>query len=64
MARGRKKAVEEVGEGEKPRSRGKTNSKKKDKRDAASIALITTVEGMMTRKDSRERSVGKTMKRK
>ncbi|XBH64459.1 hypothetical protein VPH35_118216 [Triticum aestivum] len=54
MARGRKKAVEEVGEGEKPRSRGKTNSKKKDKRDAASIALITTVEGMMTRKDSRE----------
>ncbi|KAM3329464.1 hypothetical protein ACQJBY_026491 [Aegilops geniculata] len=53
MARGGKKAVEEVGEGKKPRPRGKTNSKK-DKRDAASIALLATVEGMMTKKDSRE----------
>ncbi|KAE8805421.1 DNA repair protein rhp54 [Hordeum vulgare] len=44
----------EVGEGEKPRSRGKTNFKKEDKRDAASIALDATVEGMMTKKDSRK----------
>ncbi|KAE8803971.1 Lectin-domain containing receptor kinase A4.3 [Hordeum vulgare] len=51
---GGEEALEEVGEGEKPRSRGKTNSKKEDKRDAASIALIATVEGMMTKKDSGE----------
>ncbi|XBJ19559.1 hypothetical protein VPH35_010521 [Triticum aestivum] len=54
MARGRKKAVEEVGEGEKARPRGKTNSKKEDKWDATSITLITTMDGMMTKKDSRE----------
>nr|XP_020160914.1 uncharacterized protein LOC109746191 [Aegilops tauschii subsp. strangulata] len=54
MARGGNKAVEEVEEGEKPQPRGKTNSKKEDKRDAASNALIATVEGMMTKKDSRE----------
>ncbi|KAE8813997.1 Eyes absent-like protein 4 [Hordeum vulgare] len=53
-SRGGKQAVEEVGDGEKARSRGKTNSKKEDKRDAASIALIATVEGMITKKDSRE----------
>ncbi|KAE8816509.1 Phospholipid-transporting ATPase 1 [Hordeum vulgare] len=53
-AHGGKEAVEEVGEGEKPRPREKTNSKKEDKRDAASIALIATVKGMMTKKDSRE----------
>ncbi|KAI4976315.1 hypothetical protein ZWY2020_049922 [Hordeum vulgare] len=53
-SRGGKKAMEEVGDGEKARPRGKTNSKKEDKRDAASIALITTVEGMITEKDSRE----------
>ncbi|KAI5021736.1 hypothetical protein ZWY2020_058466, partial [Hordeum vulgare] len=53
-SRGGKQAVEEVGDGEKARPRGKTNSKKEDKRDAASIALITTVEGMITKKDSRE----------
>ncbi|KAE8814448.1 Phospholipid-transporting ATPase 1 [Hordeum vulgare] len=39
---------------EKPRPRGKTNSKKEDKWDAVSIALIATVKGMMTKKDSRE----------
>uniref|UniRef100_A0A8I7B0H0 No apical meristem-associated C-terminal domain-containing protein n=1 Tax=Hordeum vulgare subsp. vulgare TaxID=112509 RepID=A0A8I7B0H0_HORVV len=52
--RGRKQAVEEVGDGEKARPWGKTNSKKEDKRDATSIALIATVEGMITKKDSRE----------
>ncbi|KAE8812334.1 Phospholipid-transporting ATPase 1 [Hordeum vulgare] len=52
-ARG-KEAEEEVGEGEKPRPRGKTNSRKEDKWDTASIALITTSEGMMTKNDSRE----------
>ncbi|KAE8811015.1 Lectin-domain containing receptor kinase A4.3 [Hordeum vulgare] len=53
-SRGGKQAMEEVGDGEKARSRGKTNFKKEDKRDAASIALIATVEGMITKKDSRE----------
>ena len=53
-ARGGKKAVEDVGEGEPARPRGKTNSKKEDKRDATSNALITSVEGMMNEKDSRE----------
>ena len=51
---GGKEAVEEVGDGEKARPRGKTNSKKEDKRDAASNALIVSVEGMMNKKDSRE----------
>ncbi|KAE8779927.1 Phospholipid-transporting ATPase 1 [Hordeum vulgare] len=54
IAHGGKEAVEEVGEGEKPCPRGKTNSKKEDKRDVASIALIADVEGMVTKKDSRE----------
>ncbi|XBH71874.1 hypothetical protein VPH35_099271 [Triticum aestivum] len=53
-SRGRKKAMEEVGEGEPARPRGKTNSKKEDKRDVASNALIASVEGMMNKKDSRE----------
>ncbi|XBH86441.1 hypothetical protein VPH35_074098 [Triticum aestivum] len=48
-----KETVEEVGDGEPARPRGKTNSKKEDKRDAASYALIASVEGMMN-KDSRE----------
>ena len=52
-ARGGKKAVEDVGEGEPTRLRGKTNSKKEDKRDAASNVLIASVEGMMS-KNSRE----------
>ena len=51
---GGKKALEDVGEGEPARPRGKTNSEKEDKRDAASIVLIATVKGMMTKKDSRE----------
>ncbi|KAE8807839.1 DNA repair protein rhp54 [Hordeum vulgare] len=53
-SRGGKQAVEEVGDGEKARLRGKTNSKKEDKWDAASIALIATVVGMITKMDSRE----------
>lgn len=53
-ARGGKGAVEDVGEGELARPRGKTNSKKGDKRDAATNALIVTVDGMMNKKDSRE----------
>ena len=53
-ARGGKKAVEDVGEGEPARPRGKTNSKKEDKRDAATNALIASVDGMMNKKDSRE----------
>ncbi|XBI73334.1 hypothetical protein VPH35_067107 [Triticum aestivum] len=53
-ARGGKKAVEDVGEGEPARPRGKTNSKKEDKRDAATTALIAIVDGMMNKKDSRE----------
>ena len=52
-SRGGKKAVEEVGDGKPARPRGKTNSKKEDKRDAASNALIASVEGMMN-KDSRK----------
>ena len=52
-SRGGKQAVKEVGDGEPARPRGKTNSKKEDKRDAASNALIASVEGMMN-KDSRE----------
>ena len=46
--------MEEVGDGEPARARGKTNSKKEDKQDAALNALITSVEGMMNKKDSRE----------
>ena len=45
--------MEDVGEGEPARPRGKTNSKKEDKRDATSNALIASVEGMIN-KDSRE----------
>ena len=44
-ARGGKGAVEDVGEGEPARPRGKTNSKKEDKRDAATNALIASVDG-------------------
>ena len=43
--------MEEVGDDEKARPRGKTNSKKEDKRDAASIALTATMEDMITKKD-------------
>ncbi|SPT19929.1 unnamed protein product [Triticum aestivum] len=54
MARGGKKAVEDVGEGEPARPRGKTNSKKEDKRDAVTNALIASVDGIINKKDSRE----------
>ncbi|XBI83258.1 hypothetical protein VPH35_091779 [Triticum aestivum] len=53
-SRGGKEGLEEVGDGEPARPRGKTNSKKEDKRNAASNALIASVEGMMNKKDSRE----------
>ncbi|KAE8806680.1 Lectin-domain containing receptor kinase A4.3 [Hordeum vulgare] len=46
--------VEEHGSGEKPRSCGKTNSKKEDKREAASLALQATLQGMIIDKDSRK----------
>ncbi|XBI38978.1 hypothetical protein VPH35_123857 [Triticum aestivum] len=52
-ARGGKDTVEDVWEGEPARPRGKTNSKE-DKRDAATNALIASVDGMMNKKDSRE----------
>ncbi|XBI59036.1 hypothetical protein VPH35_040172 [Triticum aestivum] len=52
-ARGEKGAVEDVGEGKAARPRGNTNSKE-DKRDAATNSLITSVDGMMNKKDSRE----------
>ncbi|XBJ18931.1 hypothetical protein VPH35_009985 [Triticum aestivum] len=51
---GGKKALEDVGEGEPARPRGKTNSKKEDKRDAATNALIASMDGMMNKKNSRE----------
>ncbi|KAE8818128.1 Protein UXT-like protein [Hordeum vulgare] len=43
--------MEDHGDGEKALSRGKTNSKKEDKRDAASIALLEKDEA----RDGRER---------
>ncbi|KAE8794493.1 C2 domain-containing protein [Hordeum vulgare] len=53
-SRGGKQDVEEIGDGKNARPRGKTNSKKEDKRDVASIALIATVKGLITKKDSRK----------
>ncbi|XBI77680.1 hypothetical protein VPH35_070744 [Triticum aestivum] len=53
-SRGGEKDVENVGEGEPARTRGKTNSKKEDGRDAATNSLIASVDGMMNKKDSRE----------
>ncbi|KAE8800441.1 Phospholipid-transporting ATPase 1 [Hordeum vulgare] len=47
-------AVDEHGEREKPRPREKTNSKKEDRREEASLALQATLQGMITNKDSRE----------
>ncbi|KAE8777673.1 C2 domain-containing protein [Hordeum vulgare] len=46
--------VEEHGEGETPRPRGKTNSKKGDNCEAASLALQGTLQGMIANQDSRE----------
>ncbi|KAE8777027.1 DNA repair protein rhp54 [Hordeum vulgare] len=54
LARGGKEAVEDHGGGEKAQPRGKTNSKKEDKRDATSIALLEKMEGMIRKKDLRE----------
>ena len=47
-------AIEDHGEGEKPYPRGKTNSKKEEKRDATPIVLHETLQGMMTQKKTRE----------
>ncbi|KAE8810594.1 Helicase SKI2W [Hordeum vulgare] len=46
--------VEEHGEGENPWPWGKNNSEKEDKREATSLALQATLQGMFTNKDSRE----------
>ncbi|KAE8814422.1 C2 domain-containing protein [Hordeum vulgare] len=54
---GGKQAVKEVGDGEKHGRAGGGGGdqlKKEDKRDAASNALIASVEGMMSKKDSRK----------
>ncbi|KAE8792009.1 C2 domain-containing protein [Hordeum vulgare] len=51
---GGKEVVEEHGEGEKYRLRGKTNSNKEDKREVTSLALQATFQGMITNNDSRE----------
>lgn len=40
--------------GETPRSQGNTNSKKEDKRHAASLTLQATLQGMIANKDSIE----------
>ncbi|KAE8785390.1 Phospholipid-transporting ATPase 1 [Hordeum vulgare] len=53
FACGGKEVVQDHG-GEKARPRGKTNSKKEDRRDTASIALLEKVEGMINKKDLRE----------
>ncbi|KAE8796973.1 Eyes absent-like protein 4 [Hordeum vulgare] len=47
-------SVEDHGDGEKARPRGETNLKKEDKRDAASIALLEKMEGMISKKYLRE----------
>ncbi|XBH80354.1 hypothetical protein VPH35_106111 [Triticum aestivum] len=52
-ARGGKGAVEDVGEGKPARPRGKTNSKE-GKQDAATNALIASLDVMMNKKDSGE----------
>ncbi|XBI10884.1 hypothetical protein VPH35_138047 [Triticum aestivum] len=51
-------AIKDHEEGNNPRLRGKTNSKKEDKREAVSIEtknLHATSEGMMSKKDTREK---------
>ncbi|KAE8814664.1 Helicase SKI2W [Hordeum vulgare] len=40
--------------GEKARMWGKTNSKKEDRRDAASISLVEKVKAMISKKDMKE----------
>ncbi|KAE8772772.1 Phospholipid-transporting ATPase 1 [Hordeum vulgare] len=54
LARWGKEVVQDQGDGEKARPEGNTNSKKEDKRDAASIALLEKVEGMISKKYLRE----------
>ncbi|KAE8770332.1 Phospholipid-transporting ATPase 1 [Hordeum vulgare] len=54
LGRRGKEVVEDHGDDEKARARGKTISKKEDKQDAASIALLEKVEGMIRNKDLRE----------
>ncbi|KAE8780049.1 Phospholipid-transporting ATPase 1 [Hordeum vulgare] len=54
LARRGKEVVEDHGDGEKAQPQGNTNSKKEDKRDAASIALLEKVEGMISKKDLRK----------
>ncbi|KAE8801947.1 C2 domain-containing protein [Hordeum vulgare] len=53
-ARGGTEVVEKHGEEEIPQPRGNTNSEKEDKHDVASIALYATLEGMMSKKDTRK----------
>ncbi|KAE8790757.1 C2 domain-containing protein [Hordeum vulgare] len=53
--RGGIEAVEEDDGGKTPRSRGKTNTKKEDKHvDACTITLHATLEGMVSKKNTRE----------
>ncbi|KAE8800303.1 Helicase SKI2W [Hordeum vulgare] len=47
-------AVEDHGDGEKARPRGKNNSKKEDRRNATLIALLEKVEGMISKNDLRK----------
>ncbi|KAE8772753.1 Eyes absent-like protein 4 [Hordeum vulgare] len=49
-----KEVVEDHGDGEKAQPRGETNSRKEDKWDAKSIALLEKVEGMISKKDLRK----------
>ncbi|KAE8820310.1 Lectin-domain containing receptor kinase A4.3 [Hordeum vulgare] len=46
-----KEAVQDHGDVKKARPRGKTNSKKEDMQDTASITLLEKVEGMISKKD-------------
>ncbi|KAE8808926.1 C2 domain-containing protein [Hordeum vulgare] len=54
LACGGKEVVRDHGDDEKAQSRGKTNLKKEDRRDAVSTALLEKVEGMISNKDLRE----------
>ncbi|KAE8809411.1 Helicase SKI2W [Hordeum vulgare] len=49
-----KEVVQDHGDDQKARPRGKTYSKKEDRRDATSIALLEQVEGMISKKDLKE----------
>ncbi|KAE8782002.1 eyes absent-like protein 4 [Hordeum vulgare] len=50
-----KEVVDDHADSEKARPQGKTNSKKKEKRDTVLIALLEKVEGMISKKDLREK---------